>query len=453
MNRMSSIWLKLGDLALKRRWWWISFTSASVIFYEFLEYLPHVRGITPLFLFEVIAYGIALPLSTGIALSALAASRSELAWSTYYQNLIPNLALQLHRTQTYDELASLFLQFVRVVIPVIGVAVYKHEQNGRNFQVVLNWSLENASMSDLNFSCASDVCPFLTVEDPGRDEMALQRCRDSNIVASSRGSSCFCLPFLFSNSLIAGARFYFSDSIRPSPEQTRLLKEIAPVIASTFQRIHLERMMERQGKQMTVEQQRIARDVHDTLGHSLAYLRLRLDQINMEIDQTEVNTLHKEMESLRDVAKEAYDQMRRVLNQLSPNDDSNLSSELVNYADKISQQAGFKFKIQSQGKARTLSPIVQRNIFYIFQEILTNIEKHAHARKVGIHLRWEETQFEVEVVDDGVGFDISNPIPNGHFGLHNIRERALESNATLSILSQPEHGTQFTLRVPYEGQS
>jgi signal transduction histidine kinase len=347
-----------------------------------------------------------------------------------------------------------FLQFVRVVIPVVGVRIYKYEQNGRNHKTVLNWPLENElPLHGSDFACQADMCPIISVNGLKVDTRVPQLCRDPHVTAASRKARLFCLPFVFSNSLIAGARLYFPrDTQQPSPEQVRLLKEVAPTVASTFQRIQLELLMEQQGDQISAEQQRIARDVHDTLGHSLAYLRLRLDQMSMEFNQVEVNTLHKEVETLRDIAKEAYDQMRGVLVALSPNGNANLGDTLVNYADKVSQRANFKFEVHHHGKPQALPPVVQRNIFYIFQEILTNVEKHASARLVKLDLHWEETRLVMQVQDDGLGFDTAAPIPNGHFGLKNIRERALESGAQFSVSSEAGRGTCLELRVPYEAE-
>jgi signal transduction histidine kinase len=454
MDRESSILLGLGEWLLRRRWWWTSLASLSVFVFEFIEYQPFQQGVKNSFFFELAYYGVALPVSTGLALSWLARRRAELAWSIYYQNLIPNLALQLHDTHTYEELAEVFLQFVRVVIPVIGVRIYKYEQNGRNHKTVLNWPLENElPLHGSDFACQADMCPIISVNGLKVDTRIPQLCRDPHVTAASRKARLFCLPFVFSNSLIAGARLYFPrDTQQPSPEQVRLLKEVAPTVASTFQRIQLELLMEQQGDQISAEQQRIARDVHDTLGHSLAYLRLRLDQMSMEFNQVEVNTLHKEVETLRDIAKEAYDQMRGVLVALSPNGNANLGDTLVNYADKVSQRANFKFEVHHHGKPQALPPVVQRNIFYIFQEILTNVEKHASARLVKLDLHWEETRLVMQVQDDGLGFDTAAPIPNGHFGLKNIRERALESGAQFSVSSEAGRGACLELRVPYEAE-
>ncbi len=454
MNSPLSLWLRLGEALLRRRWLWISLASLSVLSFEFMEYNPLQRGVEISFFFEVGFYGVVLPISTGLALTALAGSRAELLWNQYYQELIPNLGLQLHAVRTYDELARVYLQFIRVMMPVIGVMMYKYEKDGNRPETILNWSLDNDhSLPDLNSACTTELCPFIGASNIGAGAITPQPCRDPNAMISSKHSAFFCVPFLFSNSLIAGARLCFPEGTAPSAEQTRLLKEVAPTIASTFHRVHLESVMKRQDDKLTLEQQRIARDVHDTLGHSLAYLRLRLDQISMDFPQADANILHEEVETLRDIAKESYDQMREVLIALSPDTDSKLSTRLMNYADRISQRSDFRVQVDQQGKARVLPALVQRNIFYIFQEALTNIEKHAHAHRVDVTLSWQAKGLTMRVVDDGVGFDCSRQISDGHFGLNNMNERARESNAELCVASQLGIGTQVVLDIPYEEAS
>jgi len=81
-------------------------------FFEYLEYELYRRGISIRFFYEVLFYGIFLPVSVGLALSGLSASRSELAWTTYYQNLKHNLERQLFNARSYEELGQVFLEFL-----------------------------------------------------------------------------------------------------------------------------------------------------------------------------------------------------------------------------------------------------------------------------------------------------------------------------------------------------
>jgi len=453
MFRKSSFWLGLGEWILKRRWWLVALASSVIFFFEYLEYELYRRGINIRFFYEVLFYGIFLPVSVGLALSGLSASRSELAWTTYYQNLKHNLERQLFNARSYEELGQVFLEFIKVVLPLSSAVLYKYDQHVNDYKVIGNWSLnKNSRFSDTAIQCTAEQCPLMMTMNPGEDVRGIQSCQAHHLTLPGDSSTYYCMPFFFTDTRVGTSRFHFTSKDAPSSEQDRLLKEIAPAVASVFQRIDLEHRMKKRNDNASSEQQRIARDVHDTLGHSLAYLRLRLDHISMEFNQTHSNILQQEVESLRDVAKEAYDQMRQVLVSLSPNGSFNLGDTLTNYAERFSQRANFEVHVHQKGRPRTLPSLIQRNIFYIFQETLTNIEKHAHACEVMVNLIWQETDLRMEVIDNGVGYDTSQEIPNGHFGLTNMNERALESNAELFISSQPGRGTCLALHIPYEEQ-
>ena len=96
MSRRKLYWIKLGEWLLNHRWWLVAFTSLVVFTFEDIEYRPFTHGVSDSFFFEILSYGVFLPLSTGLALSWLATSRSDLAWLTYSQNLKYNFDLQIY---------------------------------------------------------------------------------------------------------------------------------------------------------------------------------------------------------------------------------------------------------------------------------------------------------------------------------------------------------------------
>jgi len=450
MGKRATRWVKFGEWLLNHRWWLIVFASLAVFTFEFVEYQPFTQGVSDSFFFEILFYGVFFPLSTGLALSWLAASRSELAWLAYYQNLKHNFELQLYNAHSETELASSILQFIKVVMPVIGASFYTYDQDTRSSKTILNWSLNediNLFSPEAEDRTGDCPCPMALGE---IDTMAIHPCTLPKPNPLSVASSYFCLPFLFSDRLVGGARLYIKSRKTLSQEQAFLLNEVAPEVASAFHRIELESLMKKNNGVINSEQRRIARDVHDTLGHSLAYLRLRLDQISMEINQTEADILKRDVENLQEVAKEAYHQMRNILVMLSPSDDSNIEAKLEHFTEIIKKRSTIEIRFHSCGKSHHLPQSVQRNIYYIFQEALANIEQHANAKQVNIDLNWNNAFLSVDVRDDGVGFDTAM-IKNGHFGINNMKERASECNAQLSISSQVSQGTQLVLKVPYGG--
>jgi signal transduction histidine kinase len=89
---------------------------------------------------------------------------------------------------------------------------------------------------------------------------------------------------------------------------------------------------------------------------------------------------------------------------------------------------------------------LRRNVFPMLKEILHNIAKHSRAARVEIRIKVDSTQFELQVTDDGVGFDEAQVRPGN--GLKNLRRRAVDLRARFDIRSQPGQGTCATLTAP-----
>jgi signal transduction histidine kinase len=92
---------------------------------------------------------------------------------------------------------------------------------------------------------------------------------------------------------------------------------------------------------------------------------------------------------------------------------------------------------------------VKEAVYRIAQEALHNTVKHAHAQTVDLRMSWSAEGIELEISDDGAGFDPSNSFP-GHLGLRTMRERAIRLGGTLQIESAPDEGTRLRVHVPCE---
>ena len=189
--------------------------------------------------------------------------------------------------------------------------------------------------------------------------------------------------------------------------------------------------------------------MHATLGHNLAYLRMKLNQLPADYrigDQSILNDLTQ----LRDIANESYQQMRDLLVALAPEKTPNLRSTMTKYAQRVANRAGFNLTIQYSGTSRPLPQVILRHVVLIAREALGNIEKHAQAKHVEINLDWENDGLSIYIVDDGRGFDTSQRLNDEHFGLQFMQERASEVNGELILSSTLNSGTKISLWVPYK---
>jgi PAS domain S-box-containing protein len=193
----------------------------------------------------------------------------------------------------------------------------------------------------------------------------------------------------------------------------------------------------------------IARDLHDTVGQNISFLRMKLEYLawKKSIKRGEMQT---EIQSMIKAANESYDLIRGTLAVLQSGDSTDLFRLFSRYAEQIEERSAFKVDFSIQGEAKALSAKRMRQLFYIFREALNNIEKHAQATCVSIMILWNTDHLVFTVSDNGSGFDASTIQYSSHFGLKFMRDRVEMLNGTMEIQSEISAGTKIMIKVPYE---
>jgi PAS domain S-box-containing protein len=193
----------------------------------------------------------------------------------------------------------------------------------------------------------------------------------------------------------------------------------------------------------------IARDLHDTLGQNISYLRLKLDHLS-DAHQQKQTDMQTEIKSMSKVANESYDLIRGTLAVLQIDGSNNLLHLFTRHAEQVEERSKIKIDFTSNGEPRSLSANQMRQLFYIFREALSNIEKHAIASKMTISLLWEESYLILGVVDNGQGVDLTATQDDDHYGVRFMRERAELLKGSISIDSVVGEGTNIIVKMPYE---
>jgi signal transduction histidine kinase len=212
--------------------------------------------------------------------------------------------------------------------------------------------------------------------------------------------------------------------------------------ASTLERLTISR-----------ERNRVARELHDTLAHTLSGLSVQLETAKAywEVDSTTAQTLLNEALT---AARAGLQETRRALQSLraSPLDDLGLGLALRQLAESAGKRANLKIDFSAPECLPLLSPDVEQCIYRVAQEAITNVMHHANAHSLAVALTCTHRQISLTVRDDGVGFDIKQSEQANHYGLPGLRERAALAGGTLRIDSQPGYGTlvQLDLRGAIE---
>jgi PAS domain S-box-containing protein len=191
----------------------------------------------------------------------------------------------------------------------------------------------------------------------------------------------------------------------------------------------------------------IARDLHDTLGQNISYLCMNLEHLS---EAQLSDPTNNKIRNMSKVASESYELIRAMLANLRSGYSADLLSLFTRYAEKIAERSSLQIDITSQSQPKQLSPHQVRQLFYIFREALSNIEKYADANRVTGEFFWDDLALRLVISDNGRGFDPNAVETTGHYGLKFMCERAELLKGTFTVQSAPDRGTTIEVVVPYQ---
>ncbi len=198
----------------------------------------------------------------------------------------------------------------------------------------------------------------------------------------------------------------------------------------------------------TRERNRLAREIHDGLGHYLTVIKVQLDAASATLhDQPDI--ARRSLDTAARLAAEALDDVRRSVGTLrSETTRAPLQSTLQNLADQAHPVAA----VRIEGLPRTLSPAVEHALFRAAQEGLTNVSKHARATHAVLRLDFRTPgQVRLEIEDDGRGTESTTATVGGApggFGIAGLRERFAPLGGRIDLRTRPDGGCVLTAEVP-----
>jgi signal transduction histidine kinase len=207
------------------------------------------------------------------------------------------------------------------------------------------------------------------------------------------------------------------------------------------------------------ERRRIARELHDATGQTLTAISLGLRGVEGYLVQMEPDgdprVLIPQVKELRTFGQNALGELRNIISDLRPPqlDDLGLAAALRWYIQAYEQRRRIAVQFQVEGDDALLPAEYGAVLFRIAQEALTNIAKHAEADNVEVALQITPLQVQLDVRDDGQGFDaqLVNKLENDRaagWGLVGIRERAMLLGGRCVIDTAPGAGTHLQVAVP-----
>jgi|GEM_PF-533601 len=235
-----------------------------------------------------------------------------------------------------------------------------------------------------------------------------------------------------------------NDSI--NQVNSRLLTEIAEREEAQAQVIEQQRIMA-----ALEERERLGRDLHDGLGQVMGYLNVQAQAIHTQLNDGHLDSARHNLLDLSEAAQEAHRDIRAHILGLRPAETprQDFLTTVDNYIRQFSRHYHLPttFNVPPDFPPDPFTPAVEEQALRILQEGLTNIRRHAQAKAVTVSFRESRGAVELEIVDDGIGFDPA-ATPEGHFGLEIMRERAEQVGGKLAIITAPKQGTRLVISLP-----
>jgi signal transduction histidine kinase len=201
------------------------------------------------------------------------------------------------------------------------------------------------------------------------------------------------------------------------------------------------------------ERNRLALELHDVVSQKLFSLNLAAEAAATLLDRGP-DEARPQLERVRDLAREALAELRSLIFGLRPAEleRDGLEGVLRKEATMLQRVHGVKVRVDADGVPPGVEPGGAGEILRIVEEALHNAVRHAAAQTVTVHLHGGDDTLRVEVTDDGVGFDPTDPdLRSHHLGLTSMEERARELGGTLTLSARPGSGTVVSLEVPVDG--
>jgi signal transduction histidine kinase len=201
------------------------------------------------------------------------------------------------------------------------------------------------------------------------------------------------------------------------------------------------------------ERERLARDLHDSLGHALAVMAVQLEAIQ-RLYKVDPERGAEHVDELKALTRRSMADLRRSLEGLrAPGlNDRSLTEALHTLSIETGQRANLHVECHVPPEANALSPAISETLWRVAQESLTNIERHAEARHVHVHVTLTPHAVTLTVSDDGHGLSPNAETRPGHYGLRGMRERVEGLGGTLT-LTPTSPGLRVEAQLPIIGEA
>lgn len=199
------------------------------------------------------------------------------------------------------------------------------------------------------------------------------------------------------------------------------------------------------------ERNRIAREIHDSLGHYLTIVGVQLEKA-IAFESVNPEEAGQAVRAAKGLTDQALAEVRNSVGALRETEETfTLHAELQTLVQNV-RQSGLSVELRWRGDENGFSEQQLLTLFRTAQEGLTNVQKHAQAQQVLIEVSLDAETAALRLADDGIGFD-RKEIRSGGYGLQGLRERVELVQGEMTLSRSPAGGAQLVVKLPKEGNS
>ena len=347
-----------------------------------------------------------------------------------------------------EELSRGFAQRVRTVVKADAVAVRWSDEASQRYLMLASdcfpLELVEEERSLLAGACA---CGNLQPDARTRvipihshDEAQVRHC------ARAGFETLVSVPVRLQNRLLGEIDLFYRSPASLSTGETELLDALASHLANALESLRAS-ALEREAA-VGEERALIARELHDSIAQSLAFLKIQVQLLRKAASQGQDVRVMSTLDELDEGLRESINDVRELLVHFRTRTNTDdIERALQETLQKFQHQTGLSAKLHIEGHGLPLPADVQVQVLHVLQESLSNVRKHAGAGHVQLDV-FKGAHWRFRVRDDGAGFDALDVLDQSHVGLKIMRERAALIGARVDVISEPGQGTTVTLTLP-----
>jgi two-component system nitrate/nitrite sensor histidine kinase NarX len=261
------------------------------------------------------------------------------------------------------------------------------------------------------------------------------------------------VPLQFRGRVHGLINLFFDGAREPPADVLALLKTAGELLGLALDNARLAR--ENLRASVLQERQALAADVHDGIGQSLAFVKMRLLLLHDAMREGRVADAERYFDDVRSAVGQAHASLRSILTEFrTPPDPLGLAHALAASAEGFRRSCPAALDLHDELPDGLLRPEQEVQLAHVVREALANVARHAAARHASVRLSLVDgAQVQLLVQDDGAGFAAGAPDASAwgggsHYGLAIMQERARRLGGTLVVDTPPEGGTRVQLRFP-----